>query len=333
MAPTVTAIVPSWNGRELLDVVVPSLERQTFDDLEIVVVDNGSTDGTAAHVREHWPHVKLIELGENAGFAAAVNRAARESDAEFVAVLNNDLELEPDWLAEMVVALRAHPDAASATGKMLDYERRTVIDDAGDQTSWYGASVPRGRGEEDRGQYDEPEPIFSACAGAALYRAAAFRELGGFDERFFAYAEDVDLGFRAQLAGYTCRYVPAARSYHMGQATSDRVPLLSRYLFWRNTLLLVAKNWPAAAFARHGHRLALLVAKNLVASIRGGWFPALARGTLDAFKRMPDALRARREIQRRRRVGLDYLDTVVLTDYPLESRILNSLDARLRAGR
>jgi len=119
----------------------------------------------------------------------------------------------------------------------------------------------------------------------------------------------------------------------MGQATSDRVPLLGRYLFWRNTLGLVLKNWPAAAFARNGHRLALLAAKNVVASIRGRWFSALLKGTFDALRQLPKTLRKRREVQRRRRVGLDYLDTVILADYPLESRILNSLDARFLARR
>ena len=212
----------------------------------VVVVDNGSDDGTAEHLRERYPEVQLVELGANMGFAAAVNRGIEAGDGEFVAVVNNDLELVPGWLEEMVAALREHPGAGSATGKMLFYDRRDTIDGAGDFTSWYAISAPRGRGETDHGQYDAPEPVFSACGGAALYRRAALDAVGLFDEDFFAYAEDVDWGFRAQLAGWTCRYVPRAVAFHMGGATSARVPNLSRYLFFRNTLSLVAKDWPAA---------------------------------------------------------------------------------------
>ena len=273
--------------------------------------------------------MRLVELGRNAGFAAAVNRGIEAAGGELVAVVNNDLELDPHWLEEMVAALRDDPHAGSATGKMLFYDRREVIDGAGDFTSWYAISAPRGRDEVDRGQYDAAEPVFSACGGAALYRRGALEAVGPFDEDFFAYVEDVDWGFRAQLAGWTCRYAPGAVAYHMGGATSGRVPNLSRYLFFRNTLALVVKNWPAAAFARHAHRLALFLAKTLVASIRGRWFRAFARGLRDALRQLPCTLRKRREVQAQRRVGLDYLDTVVRADYPLESRILAFIDGAI----
>jgi GT2 family glycosyltransferase len=309
--------------------VLPSLREQTFGDHRVTVVDNGSADGTVEHLREHYPEVQVLELGANVGFAAAVNRGAEVSGGEFVAVVNNDLELVPEWLEQMVAALREHPEAGSATGKMLFYDRRDVIDGAGDFTSWYAISAPRGRGETDRGQYDVPEPVFSACGGAALYRRAALESVGLFDEDFFAYAEDVDWGFRAQLAGWTCRYVPRAVVFHMGGGTSGRVPNLARYLFFRNTLSMVAKDWPAAALARNLHRLALFYSKSVVASIRGRWFSALARATRDAVRSLPRTLRKRRAVQRSRQVGLDYLNGVVRSDYPLESRILAFIDGAI----
>jgi GT2 family glycosyltransferase len=310
--------------------VLPSLRAQTHAGFRTIVVDNGSTDGTAAHVRERYPEVELVELGHNAGFAAAVNRGVEASgDADLVAVVNNDLELDPGFVEAMAAALRAHPEAGSATAKMLFYDRREVIDGAGDFTSWYAISAPRGRGETDRGQYDSPEPVFSACGGAAMYRRAALAAVGPFDEDFFAYVEDVDWGFRAQLAGWTCRYVPSAVAYHMGGATSGRVPNLSRYLFFRNTLSLVAKNWPASALARNAHRLVLFFAKSVVASIRGRWFGALVRGTRDAFLGLPRTLRKRRAVQRGRRVGLEELNAIVRADYPLESRVLAFIDAAI----
>jgi GT2 family glycosyltransferase len=310
-------------------VVLPSLRTQTYGDFGVVVVDNGSTDGTAEHVRASYPEVTLVELGSNLGFAAAVNRGIAAAEGEHVAVVNNDLELDPGWLERMVAALRDHPDAGSATGKMLFYDRREVIDGAGDFTSWYAISAPRGRGEMDRGQYDAPEPVFSACGGAALYRRSALEAVGPFDEDFFAYTEDVDWGFRAQLAGWTCRYVPGAVAFHMGGATSARVPNWSRYLFFRNTLSMVAKNWPTAALVRNAPRLVLFFAKSVVASIRGRWFLALARGTRDALRQLPRTLGKRRAVQRNRTVGLGYLNSIVRADYPLESRILAFIDAAI----
>lgn len=325
----VAVVIPTWNGRDYLDVVLPSLRAQTLGDFRVVVVDNGSTDGTAAHLRSAYPEAELVEMGRNAGFAAAVNSGIEAAGRADVAVVNNDLELDPRWVETMVAALREFPEAGSATGKMLFYDRRHVIDGAGDFTSWYAISAPRGRGEVDRGQYDAPEPVFSACGGAALYRRAALDAVGPFDEDFFAYAEDVDWGFRAQLSGWTCRYVPGAVAFHMGAATSGRVPNLSRYLFFRNTLTMVAKDWPAAALLRNAHRLVLFYAKSVAASIRGRWFGALLRATRDALRSLPRTLRKRGEVQRSRSVGLEYLNGVVRRDYPLESRILAFIDGAI----
>jgi GT2 family glycosyltransferase len=310
-------------------VVLPSLREQTYGDFETIVVDNGSSDGTAGHLRDAYPEVRVVELGANLGFAAAVNRGIEAASGEHVAVVNNDLELDRRWLECMVAALRDHADAGSATGKMLFYDHRDVIDGAGDFTSWYAVSAPRGRGETDRGQYDVAEPVFSACGGAALYRRTALDEVGAFDEDFFAYAEDVDWGFRAQLAGWTCRYQPAAVAFHMGGRTSGRVPNLSRYLFFRNTLSLVAKDWPGAALVRNAPRLVLFLAKTFVASIRGRWLGAYVRGFADALRQLPRTLRKRRAVQRSRRVGMGYLNGVVRADYPLESRILAFIDGSI----
>jgi GT2 family glycosyltransferase len=325
----VSVVIPTWNGRRYMDLVLPSLREQTYGDFRVVVVDNGSSDGTAEHVRGQYPEAEVIQLERNEGFAAAVNRGIAASDGEHVAVVNNDLELDPRWLECMVAALRDHREAGSATGKMLFYDRRDVIDGAGDFTSWYAVSAPRGRGETDRGQFDRAEPVFSACGGAALYRRAALEAVGPFDEDFFAYAEDVDWGFRAQLAGWSCRYEPGAVAFHMGAATSSRVPNLARYLFMRNTLAMVAKDWPRAALVRHVHRLALFLAKSLAASVRGRWLGAFLRALRDFLRQLPRTLRKRRAVQASRRVGLDYLDSVVRADYPLESRILAFIDGAI----
>ncbi|HEX3872627.1 MAG TPA: glycosyltransferase family 2 protein, partial [Solirubrobacteraceae bacterium] len=240
----VTAIVLTYDGRDMLDVVVPSLRAQRYDSFTIVIVDNGSSDGTAEHVRDRWPDVDLIEIPENVGVAAALNRGVAAAPGEYIALLNNDLELEPDWLGELVGALDRHPGAASATGKLLNFHRRDEFDAAGDLMRWSGAPDQRGHGEPDRGQYDEPAAVFSPCAGAALYRRSALTEVGPFDEDFFAYMEDIDWGFRAQLAGYASRYEPAAVAYHVGGATTARDAPRYVALQRRNQILLVIKNYP-----------------------------------------------------------------------------------------
>ena len=179
-AARVTAIVLSYDGRELLEVIMPSLFAQDYRDFRVLVVDNGSRDGSAALVRERWPQAEVLEIPHNVGVAAALNRGlARAAPSELVALLNNDLELEPGWLGWLVRALEEHPQAGSATGKMLNFERRGELDGAGDLLMWSGAASHRGFGEPDDGGYDEPAWVFSPCAGAALYRRAAFADVGG----------------------------------------------------------------------------------------------------------------------------------------------------------
>ena len=322
-------MIPSWNGRDLLDIVLPSLERQEYGDFRVTVVDNGSTDGTADHLRAAWPDVGVIELPENVGFAAAVNRGIEASQSEFVALVNNDMELDRAWLREMVGALRDHPRAASAAGKVLRYHEREVVDSAGDTMSWYGLSVPRGRGETDDGRYDAPGAVFSATAGAALYRAQALDDVGPFDADFFAYAEDVDWGFRAQLLGWECRYVPAAVAYHVGRATSSRISGLAHYLFLRNTITMVIKDYPAGALVRHAPRLAMFLAKQVSGSFRRRFAGQMLRALRDALVQLPRTLAKRREVQSRRRAGTAELDELIERDYPLRSTVLNAIDERL----
>ena len=328
----VSVVIPNWNGLEFLRIVLPSLETQTDGDFSVTVVDNGSEDGSVEWLRREWPHVTVVALPENLGFAPAVNAGIRASGGEFVALLNNDLELDPRWLEEMVATLRAHPDAASAGGKMLNYGRRDLIDDAGNEFSWYGVGFARGKGERDNGRFDQPARVFAACAGAALYRRAALDEVGLMDEDFFAYAEDLDWGFRARLAGYDCWYQPAAVSYHMGGATSARSGDLARYLTFRNSLELVMKNFPGRALARHAHRLTLAVLATLAmgAAARS---TAEVRALLSALRRSAGTLRKRRAVQRSRRAPLADLDAVIVDYFPTDRRLFRFVDDRLMRSR
>jgi len=235
-------VIPNWNGARWLPGCLDSLAAQTLQPAEVIVVDNGSTDDSVAIARLRG--IRVLELRHNTGFAVAANRGIEAASASAVALVNTDVELEPDWLARMAAALDADASAASVACKMLDLRDRSELYDTGDILRRDGVCEQRGRFRRDDGRYDEPDEVFAACAGAALYRREAVLSVGGFDERFFAYLEDVDLGLRLRLAGFGCRYEPAV-AFHASEGSSGA---LSRPpLAWveRNTLLLVAKAFPA----------------------------------------------------------------------------------------
>jgi GT2 family glycosyltransferase len=309
-SPRVSVVIPSWNGRAWLDVVLPSLEAQRFRDFETIVVDNGSSDGSVGHVRERYPWAQIVALERNLGFAAAVNRGIRATTGEYVALVNNDIELHEDFLGALVAGLDSHPGAASATAKMLDLRARDVIDGAGDMLRWSGVVRPRGRGERDAGQYDAPAEVFSACAGAALYRRSALAEVGPFDEAFFAQMEDVDWGFRARLLGHGCRYVPEAVAWHAGSASMRPDPW-----FWglavRNCVWMWVKCYPAGAIARRAHLLLGHELAGFAFALREGMAGARLRATAAALRGLPRVLRQRRAIQAARRIGRPELERVI----------------------
>jgi GT2 family glycosyltransferase len=297
----VTVIIPTWNGRELLAAALTSLREQRFRDFVVLVVDNGSTDGTAAHVAAEHPEAEVLELPENHGFAGAVNAGIARARGEFVALLNNDMELDPGWLAELVAALDADPAAGSAASKLRMLREPGLLDGAGDVVTWYGATWRRGHGEPDRGQYDAPGHVASPCAGAALYRRRALEEVGSFDEAFFAYLEDADWGLRAQLAGWPCRWVPTAVAYHLGGATSRRMGDLETELIARNTLALVLKSFPAGRLVLWAPLIVAYQAWVLAQAVGRGSWRAVLRGWSSALRALPATLRARAEVRRRTR--------------------------------
>jgi GT2 family glycosyltransferase len=310
--PQLTVAVLSYDGRHLLEVILPSIARQTFRDFEVVVVDNGSCDDTVSWLREQWPAVELISLQQNIGVTAALNVCARAGRAPLVGLFNNDLELEPECLGELVSALREHPEAGWAGTKLLDFEQRDVLDGAGDVFTWAATGGRRGHGQPDRGQFDRPRTIFGACGGAAVYRRTALEQVGAFDEDFFAFYEDVDWNLRAQLAGFSCRFVPSAVAYHMGSATIGKgLSDFTRYHLWRNTLWIIAKDIPTAALLRHAPQLILGQLVNLAVAVRDRKLGVWLRVWRDGLRGLPRMLRKRRDVQARRRVTLAQLDAVV----------------------
>lgn len=303
------AIVLSYDGLELLEAMLPSLLGQRGIEFSVLLVDNGSSDGTAWTA---WPDaVHVLRLERNVGVAAALNRGleAVPAGCEYAALLNNDVELEPDWLARLVVTLDAFPQAASATGKTLRYDARDTLDAAGDLLMWSGAATHRGLGERDEGQYDEPAAVFCPCAGVAVFRRSAFAVVGGFDEDFFAYQEDVDWGLRAQLAGFTARYEPSAVAYHMSGATTGRDPRRYGLLQRRNQILVPLKDFPLRALLRHWPKIASYQAGWVVAAARDGKLREQLQALWAALRATPRTLRKRGSIECN--VSLAYLDSVM----------------------
>jgi GT2 family glycosyltransferase len=311
-APRLTVAVLSYDGRHLLEMMLPSLARQRYGDFEVVVVDNGSRDDTVRWLAESWPQVRVISLPENIGVTAALNVCARAGDGELLALFNNDVELDADCLGELVGALDAHPQAGWAAGKLRDFQQRELLDGAGDVFTWAATGGRRGHGELDRGQYDAPGEVFGACGGAALYRRSVLRLVGDFDEDFFAFYEDVDWNLRAQLAGFSCRYVPSALAYHMGSATIGRgLSDFTRYHLWRNRLWIIAKDLPLGAIARHSPQLLLGQLENLAMALRARKLGIWLRVWRDALQGLPRMLRKRRRVQASRRITLHALDALV----------------------
>ena len=216
--PRLTVIIPTWNRARLLENCLSSLAGQRVT-CPVLVVDNGSTDSTLEMLETRFPGVEVLALEENQGFARAVNRGILHSDSEFVALLNNDTEVDPGWVEAGLAAFDRNPGYWFLASRMMDFRRRDTIDSAGDGYDRTGMPYKRGRGDP-RHRHAHCRPVLGASAGAAFYRRKLFQRIGLFDENYYMYLEDVDLSLRAQLTGHPCLYVPEAVVYHI-EAASD----------------------------------------------------------------------------------------------------------------
>ncbi|HEX8086129.1 MAG TPA: glycosyltransferase family 2 protein [Solirubrobacteraceae bacterium] len=285
----VAVVVPNWNGRRWLPALFASLREQTRAPDEVVVVDNGSSDGSLEWLAEQG--VRTVALGRNTGFAFAANRGIEAVSAEAVALLNTDVELEPDWLERAAAALTDR--VASVATKMVLLDDPEVVDDAGDELRRDGVAHQRGHGRRDDGRFSVAGEAFSACAGAAVYRRSAVLEVGGFDERLFSYLEDVDLGLHLRLAGWACAYEPAV-ARHARHGSSGQLERSVDAWVARNTLLLVAKAFPLRWIGPVAYRQLSWIAE----AAREGRLAEHLRGLAMALPALPAMLRERRRLRR-----------------------------------
>lgn len=303
----VSVIIPNWNGARFLPVCLESLRRQTYRDFITYVVDNGSVDGSLELLRQNFPEVVVVGFPENRGFSAAINAGIAASRGEYLVALNNDTEADPRWIEELVRALDTHTQIGFCASKVLDFKHRTLIDSFGDGYTRLGLAFKVGALEQDDGRFDAPMEVFSACAAASIYRRSMLHEVGVFDEDFFCYMEDVDLGIRARLAGYRCLAVPSARVYHIGAASTGGGPTeFSVHMTTKNLFNVMIKNMPisllAAMLPLSLAAQAFLVTRALFLpsgaklrpNLRGYW-----RGLAAAIRQAPTMLRKRCDVQRR----------------------------------
>ncbi|MDO8670187.1 MAG: glycosyltransferase family 2 protein, partial [Dehalococcoidia bacterium] len=276
------------------------------------VVDNGSSDNSVDLLAARYPEVRIIKLPTNRFFSGAVNAGIRQTERAIVVLLNNDTEAEPQWLASLVEALERNPNAGMAASKMLLFDRRDVLNSAGDFYGIDGIPGNRGVWERDQGQYDESLEVFGACAGAAAYCREMLDAIGLLDEDFVGYCEDVDLNFRAQLAGYRCVFAPAARVYHMLSATGGGT--VASFLCGRNFVSVMAKNMPAGLFRRYWPRILMAQLRFVGQSLQHFREPsarARLRGQLAGLGHLPVMLGKRKQVKRLQKVSEDYIESIL----------------------
>jgi GT2 family glycosyltransferase len=313
----VSIIVVNWNGLAYLEECLTSAESQSYAPVELLAVDNGSTDGSRQWLRERcrekW---RLAELPVNQGFAGGVNAGIRTARGEFVALLNNDAVADRDWLSELIACM-ADTAVGMAASKILFYEQRQVIDKVGHLLYPDGLNRGRGAGEADCGQFEQPDEVFFPDGCAALYRRSMLDDVGMFDEQFFAYGDDADLGLRARWRGWNCGYAPGAKVYHrhsrsLGKYSPQKAFLVERNRFWVAVklfpmpVLMVSPLYTLWRF--FWHLISIMRRRGLAGGVTrehsaGGLAWALVRAYLSGFRGLGEILGKRRQVFLRRRIS------------------------------
>jgi len=306
-SPKVSVVIPNHNGADWLPPCLDSLARQEYRDFEVILVDDGSTDESVALVRDQYPDVRPVVLENNTGFASAVNQGIATARGTYVVLLNNDTVAEPGWLQALVRLVdESSSEVGAIASKMLCMEDPARVDDAGDALSWTGDAQKLGH-QQPAGDFVQRREVFSVCAGAALYRRSFLEEIGGFDERFFAYLEDVDLGLRGRLLGYRYLFEPHARILHQGQGSGLS---RSRYvrLITRNRLMLFLKSVPLSLLIKRLPRI-LHGQIHFLIAYRKPWQSLVGYASL--FPCLPHILRARHRMKSSRRIPASQLDAML----------------------
>jgi GT2 family glycosyltransferase len=306
-----SVIIPNWNGEAHLPTCLDALQGQRFADFETIVVDNGSRDGSLSLLARDYPQVQVMALPRNLGYAGGCNAGLRQAAGQVLCILNNDTEVEPDWLAELLMALERHADAGMATSQVRLFDDRSRFHTTGDFVRVNGTFDSRGVWQLDEGQFDREEYVFGAAGVAPAFRRTMLDDIGLFDADLGSYCEDVDLSWRAQLSGYRCIYAPRAVLYHKVSATGGGAT--ASFYVARNTIWVLAKNLPSQMWKKY--RAGIVAAQwsrflDAARAWRGAAARATMRGQLAGVVGLPKMLRKRRLIQTQRRVSDAYIESL-----------------------
>jgi len=318
MPPLVSVIIVSWNGKEYVSDCLRSLHAQTFSDFEVILVDNGSTDGSIEIVQQNFPGwVRVLRNDRNEGFSGGNNRGIRLASGRYIVLLNNDAQADPTWLEELIKVAEEYPEAGMLASKIYLQGGSKIIDNVGHLIYRDGLNRGRGRLEVDRGQFENIEEVLFPSGCAALYRREMLEEVGFFDEDFFAYGDDTDLGLKGRLAGWKCLYVPKAIVHHgYSQSSSPYSPLKAFYVE-RNRVWIAVKYFPLSNLLKSPFYTLLrfllqgygaLIGRGAAGRFSEEYSPlkllqVLLKAYLSAVKGLPKMWKKRKEIKRWTRVS------------------------------
>lgn len=288
MKEKITIIIPNYNGKHFMEPCLDSLQKQKYMNFKILVIDNNSSDGSVNYLREKHPEIEIISLDQNYGFSKAVNVGIQHSTTPYVILLNNDTTVDPGFTQELLNAIRKSPQIFSVSSKMIQMHHPEFIDSAGDFYTILGWGFGKGK-DHSVNTNNRPVRVFSACAGAAIYRRSVFEQIGYFDERHFAYLEDVDIGYRARIYGYHNLYCPTALVYHVGSGTSgSKYNAFKVKLSARNNVYLIYKNMPMPQIILNFLPLLTGTIIKYLFFIKSGFAKEYKEGIQEAFSKLSE---------------------------------------------
>lgn len=310
--PLFSVVIPHWNGKDFLQPCLDALQNQSYSPIEIIIVDNNSEDGSQQYIKDNYPDIILIELPENRGFTGACNAGMEAAKGNIIALLNNDTEVDSEWVSAIVDAFSRHEDVGIIASKMMLFTQRDTFHTAGDGFTTDGQAFNRGVWQKDVGQFDEEAYVFGACGGSSAYRRQVLDEIGLLDDDYFFLLEDIDIAWRAQLAGWRTLYTPKAIVYHHLSATGGGVT--ASYYDGRNSLYLLVKNLPREIWRKYAGQIIQRQVKLAIDALkawRGEAARARLRGMIRGLLDLPKILKKRKAIQATRTVSIEYIDSML----------------------
>lgn len=326
----VAVIVPNYNGAKFIRPCLDSIQNQSIA-CDIILVDNASADNSLEIIKSNYPNVQVVINTSNLGFAGGVNSGIRHAIAkhyDFIVLLNNDAVADKQWIEYLLEEITSSNSVGIVASKMIDAGQK-LLDSTGEEFTSWGLCYPRGRSESVIGHYDGRTTIFAASGGASMYKAEMFKEIGIFDEDYFAYYEDVDISFRAQLAGWQIRFAPKAIVYHKIGATSGKIKGFTTYQTMKNYPFLVIKNVPTRLLPEILPRFILAYFSFYFSAVGRGQILPATKGLLVSLLFLPKKIIQRYNIQRNRKVSTNYIDSMIVHDLPPNATKLRRLRSTL----